>query len=57
MDLLRHQLTHNIVPSHDPRLRAATRPALGGGDDDALASPACPKKRGKKGKSGGAGLQ
>lgn len=57
LDLMRYQLTYNIYPFHDPRLRSAARPVLAASDEAAATaggSPGGAKMRRKKG-SGGAG--
>lgn len=38
LDLLRFQLTYNIYPFHDARLRSAARPKLAAAADAALAA-------------------
>ncbi|PRW45458.1 nipped-B isoform X2 [Chlorella sorokiniana] len=59
LDLVRFQLSYNIYPFHDARLRSATRPKLAATDEEAAAAEAAggAKKRGKKARAGSGTLK
>lgn len=60
LDLVRFQLTYNIYPFHDARLRSAARPPLAAADEEAAAAAEAAgagKKRGKKARAGAGTLK
>lgn len=60
LDLLRFQLSYNVYPFHDARLRSATRPKLAAADEAAAAEAEAgsgKKPRGKKAKAGAGSLK
>lgn len=60
LDMLRFQLTYNVYPFYDARLRSAARPKLAAADEEAVAAAeeaGGGKKRGKKAKAGTGALK
>ena len=60
LDLMRFQLTYNIYPFHDARLRSGARPKLAATEEAAAAAAeeaGAGKKRGKKARAGAGTLK
>lgn len=60
LDLMRFQLTYNVYPFHDARLRSGARPKLAASEEAAAANAegaGTGKKRGKKARAGAGTLK